>query len=114
MDRHGYVNAWRKSVRKAAEAVAEKSPARGAEIARAWLRDFRSTFRSELTNKGVPEPLIRYLMGHTRDVSQGYYQPSRPDLENAILRLGATTNYAPNYAPADWGRDAPVIQAINA
>ena len=45
---------------------------------------FRKMFRTELTDARQPEPVIRYLMGHTRDVSQGYYEPSRDVLKKAI------------------------------
>ena len=78
-DRATYRKAWANTL----AVVVQEHP----ELAGMVVRDFRPTFRTHLTDARVPEPLIRRLMGHAVDVSQGYYELTDAKAEQAILEL---------------------------
>jgi hypothetical protein len=86
-DRHTYRKAWANVLKVA---VAEYPEVRGMVV-----RDLRKVFRTRLTDARTPEPTIRCLMGHTVDVSQGYYDLSREQAVEAILSLPVPAPGAP-------------------
>ncbi len=58
------------------------------ELAGMWVRDFRSTARTVMTDAGVPEVALRRVLGHSVDVSGGYYRVTEDMHRKAILALG--------------------------
>lgn len=78
-DKSSYQKAWGEIL----ERIAEAHP----NLAGMIVRDFRKTARTALTNARIPEPLIRWFMGHARNVSQGYFEPTADAAEEAVLAL---------------------------
>jgi hypothetical protein len=92
-DKSSYQKAWDKTL----ESVAMDHPA----LARMIVRDFRKTARTRMTDARVPEPTIRWYMGHARNVSQGYYEITDEAAEEAVLALTLDKAYTETYIGAD-------------
>ena len=91
MDCFSYRKAWR-------AAVSEVPEAEGMV-----LRDFRATARTRMTQARVPEAIIRRFMGHAATVSEGYYEPTFADLQEASLALSLESELAAGLAAGQAG-----------
>lgn len=78
-DKSSYQRAWAKILNR----LQEKHP----HLADMIVRDFRKVARTKMTNQGVPEPTIRWFMGHARNVSQTYCEISDSAAKAAVSAL---------------------------
>ena len=84
-----YKKAWAETL----ERVTEKYP----DLAAMIVRDFRKLARTRMTDGRIPEPRIRWFMGHARNVSQGYDEITTETAEEAVLALTLDKAYTETY-----------------
>ena len=83
------------------------------ELSGLWLRDLRKAGRTAMTDAGVPEPAIRRLLGHSLDVSQGYYELTVEAAEAAVLTLSLGSDAPPSAAGFTAGHGGQDVHSVS-
>jgi len=78
-DQKTYQRQWKQTIK----AVVGKFP----DLADAWVRDFRSAFKTTLTDAGVQRDVIEAMLGHRGGVAEGYYRLRDEPMRAALVHL---------------------------
>ena len=81
------VKRWDDSYQKAGDKTLEAVCEAHQILARMIIRDFRETARTRMTDARVPEPTIRWYVGHARSMPQGYDEMTDEAAEEAVIGL---------------------------